>query len=75
MNKVIGVVRGIDETYHVEWIDYDGAALLDPDTGDTVFEFASANPDGFIDEEDVLDQAQDIVSLWDGQDFEEDFEL
>lgn len=57
-NIPIGVVHGIERTHHVFWLG-DDLAMIDH------YEFASSRSGGFIDEEDVLDQARDVVAGWD----------
>lgn len=63
----VGVVRGIESTYQVDWMGPDDAQLVD-ESGDLVTEFCSVREGGFISTDDLLDQAADIVVDWDAED-------
>lgn len=64
----VGVVHGIDDNYIVKWVAADLVQLENTRTEETVYEFASANSGGFISNDDVMDQARDIVAEWDEED-------
>lgn len=64
----VGVAHGIENSFRVDWLDWDSAAIVMLD-GDTVMEFCSSSPNGFINDYDVLDQAREIVAQWDAEEF------
>lgn len=64
----VGVVRGIEKTYVVDWIEPDLARLIEP-SGEVAESYASSNTGGFINIEDVIEQGSDIVAEWDADNF------
>lgn len=61
----IGTVRGIEFEYEVHWIEPDLAQLTID--GDLYTTFCSAKSVGFLDTDDVIDQAENVVAEYDAE--------
>lgn len=66
----IGTVRGIDFEYAVHWIEPDLAQLTID--GDLYTTFCSVKSDGFLDTDDVIDQAENVVAEYDAESLDSD---
>ena len=60
----IGITHGIFDSYLVYWTEPDTAILVTVDT-DVELAFSSTSEAGFLNEQDVIDQAQEIVTQLD----------
>lgn len=61
----IGTVRGIDSEYVVHWIEPDLAQLTID--GELHTAFCSVRSGGFLDTDDVIDQAENVVAEYDAE--------